>query len=319
MKLIKFNQFERVNALLEKYSLEQIRDEKVYEGSTEFAGMSHEEVMQKVVPVYEFLGGAGRALLNFITSKIPGTAVSKANKILSEYERMYRGKGKEELEIAKSRYDLRMKKQEADDSIEMNTSIEALRKNIDKREELNKKKWDAIDAALEAKISALKKEFADNDRVRAYIDTNLAEMRVRVYSSLEKQYQKYASEEEMERFHSSLEAEKKRFLKYKADLEKKANQEKEKSKKPELPPAESEKNDDEKEDKPDPKAPKVPKAGETWTRISPKGKKQEVLVLTDKPNKKGLYQVKLLSQEGKEQKSGLKFMSTAARLGEKIK
>ena len=132
-----------------------------------------------------------------------------------------------------------------------------MRKNIDKREELNKKKWDAIDAALEAKISALKKEFADNDRVRAYIDTNLAEMRVRVYSSLEKQYQKYASEEEMERFHSSLEAEKKRFLKYKADLEKKANQEKEKSKKPELPPAESEKNDDEKEDKPDPKALKL--------------------------------------------------------------
>lgn len=220
MKLTNFRQFEAAKNLLEKHTIEEIEEQGMLEGMEEFAGV--ENPMSVIKPLNEFLG-LKTWLQNKISAWIPGTGVSEADKLLKEYETLYGQKAEETIKNKRQRYELAMKIKEAEDS--GSTQLESLRdalKTLEEtqgaKEDNNKKKWDAIENRLNIKVADLKKKYKDSERIQSYINLKLANMKVDIYTKLEKDFEKFSNDDEIKAFVKNLEDEKAKFKELETEI-----------------------------------------------------------------------------------------------------
>lgn len=297
MKLTNFRQFEAAKTLLEKHTIEEIEQQGLLEGMEEFSGM--ENPIGVLKPLNEFLG-LKTWLQNKISAWIPGTGVSEADKLLKEYETLYSQKADEIIKNKRQRYELAMKVKEAENS--GSTQLESLRDALktledtqSAKEENNKKKWDAIENRLNIKVADLKKKYKDSERIQSYINLKLANMRVDIYTKLEKDFEKFSNNDEIKAFVKNLEDEKAKFKQLETEITNKT-----KDIAPEAKPTVGVGNDKKEEDQTE--------KPEDQTEKKPEDVKKEVSFLDSEETKKTEQPVEQpKAEQPKEPKVGDKF------------
>lgn len=197
MKLIKFQQFESIHDALNKDELSpmEIRESGVFNVEPEIAGSIAERLNKK--DYADLLNeGIFDKLKNFLEKGLPGTTIRKADKILADYK-------KEKLhtleEIGTERTKIFKMKTKSDAEPD-NSLVRSQYKEVYER---GQKVISTIENAEKAKLTAIEQQLsiltkgAKKDRVKTYIDMQLAKLKEEVAKAEILDAKAYTSDEQM--------------------------------------------------------------------------------------------------------------------------